>query len=503
MTTSTKLVLPLSLCFAALAGCMGKAGIDVEQRQEAVHTVCPGPVTVDGIDVSHWQGSINWSSVAADGVVFAFIRVSDGDPDNGGTADSQFQANWAAARQVGILRGPYQFFRPSDDPVLQADWLINAIGGAMTPGDLPPVIDVEATDGRTPAQIVAAIQAWINRIETVLGVTPIIYTGPYFWQDSVGSSAFASYPLWGAHYTTGCPLIPDPWSNWTFWQYTSSGSVSGISGNVDMNHFNGTLGALQAMTYGDPVCGDGFCTGDEDHASCPEDCPICENVPPLGRIVDETDLCFQEFGSPEYWRYVEAGWGNTLMWTHTVETADRMDNHGVWSLTFDEAGRYRVEAYTDAAYADSQLARYQVRHEGTVDAVVVDQTAVDGWNLVGDFQFAAGGDQWVRLEDFTGEPNATDTQIVFDAIQVTRLDPPVYPDGGVGPGPDAGDATGLDGGVGPDADTDPDPRSTGGCSCDATGGGPAGAGLPAVFSLMLLGLLLVRRRGRGCRLPRA
>lgn len=244
-----------------------------------------------------------------------------------------------------------------------------------------------------------------------------------------------------------------------------------------------------------PVCGDGHCTGNEDHASCPQDCPICEPVPPQGRIVDETEVCFEAGGDPQWWNTEGAGWDNTLIWTHTVDT--QVDNFGLWSLTFDEAGEYRLEAYTAAPWAQSQQAIYQVRHSGTVDPVTVNQSAVDGWNHIGTFHFAQGGDQWVRLEDLTGEPLATDTQIVFDAIQVTRLDP--QPDGGVSPDggavADGGVVTG-DGSPGVDADVEPGNPSTG-CSCrSSTGASGSGPGPDAAWFLIWFGLLFgyLRRR---------
>jgi len=477
----------------AAAGCFaGSPDLD-QLQQEAV--VCPVGPQVDGIDVSYWQPNINWPLVAADGIVFAIMRVSDGDPATGGTYDTEFQDNWAGSKAAGVIRGPYQFFRPSDSPTAQADLLISEIGGAMTPGDLPPVIDVEATDGRTPAQVAAAIGEWIDRIETVLGVTPIIYTGKYFWQDNVQSTAFASYPLWHAAYPgnwtpSSCPNIANQWTEWAIWQYSSSGHVDGIGNantNVDVNVFNGDLAALQALTFGDPVCGDGYCVGSEDHDNCPEDCPICEPVPPLGRIVDDTDLCFEALGTPSSWRTENAGHGGTLHWTYAWDSP--ADNVGLWNLTFDEAGEYRLEAYTDGAWAESQQAVYQVHHEGATTPTPVDQSVTDGWTLVGDYQFAVGGDQWVRLEDSTGELYADRLMIVSDALRLTRLDPD--PDGGV-PGPDGG--TSADAGVSVDASgdaTDIDAKGTGcGCRSGATGS-EAPAGLVLLF---LLGLARRRRR---------
>ncbi|MCD6497480.1 MAG: hypothetical protein J7M25_04145 [Deltaproteobacteria bacterium] len=483
----------------ALPGCMDQ-GDDpsLEQLSRPHWSAYPGTNTVDGIDVSYWQGIINWDQVAGDGIVYAFIRVSDGDPSNAnGVADSQFDENWSHARAAGLIVGAYQFFRPNQDVIAQANFLLSKLGGAVTSGDLPPVIDVEVNGGLSDSQVVSAIQQWIDRVEGQLGVQPIVYTSASLWsQYTDNSAAFADYPLWVAHYTSpsGPFWVPDAWSNWEFWQYSSSGSVAGISGNVDMDFFNGDRTALVAFTVGDPVCGDGYCTGDEDHASCPQDCPVCENIPAAGRIVDDSDLCFEAGGDPRWWRHVQdAGWDNTLLWTHTVATADQMDNYGVWQTNFDQAGRYRVEAYMDAAYAQSKQARYQVRHVGTEEMVVLDQTGTDGWAVVGEFDFAAGGDQWIRLEDYSGEPLSDNIQIVFDAVRLTRLDLPQQDggvdgdggsDGGIEP-LDAGDATGSDGGADQDGQVRP-PKTGGGCSCN-TGHG-AGAPWIGLWLLALIGL---------------
>ncbi len=80
---------------------------------------------------------------------------------------------------------------------------------------------------------------------TAHGRTPILYFSPYFWIDHLGNATnFTHYPLWIAHYTSGHPLVPGGWQTWTFWQRTSSGSVRGIGGHVDMNRFNGSSAQL-------------------------------------------------------------------------------------------------------------------------------------------------------------------------------------------------------------------------------------------------------------------
>jgi lysozyme len=215
-----------------------------ESELEAV--VCAPGEQLDGIDVSYYQGQPNWPAVAQDGVRFAITRVNHGD-----FMDPEFDTNWAAIKEVGMLRGAYQYFDPGGDPVAQAQTLIDRVG-VLEPGDLPPVIDVESTDGLGADAIAANVRTWVDLVEGALGRRPFIYTGSYFWNDNVVTDEFSDHPLWIAHYTTGCPNLPTVWNNWAMWQYSSTGSVAGISGNVDLNFFNGSMADLHDLA------GDGY-----------------------------------------------------------------------------------------------------------------------------------------------------------------------------------------------------------------------------------------------------
>ena len=472
-----------------LAGCAsGAGGVELGSSKQAV-LICADGATVEGIDVSHWQATIDWDAVAGDGIDFAFIRVSHGV----GISDTEFDRNWAEARRVGVIRGAYQFFSAGDDPVAQADLLVDAVGGSLEPGDLPPVLDVEgmSVEGLPAATVVANMRTWLARVRERLGVTPIVYSAKYFWRDVLGDPDFTEDPLWVAHYGVSCPDAPSPWTAWAFWQYSSTGRVAGISGNCDRDVFNGSIADLMAFTGAMPACGDGWCNGGETPDTCTEDCPVCRTVPSLGRDVDESEICFQRGGNPTYWNEETAGFSSSLLWTHTTDAA-AADNHGIWQLDFDEAGLYRVEAYTAAGYGQSTQASYELRHEGASEALVVDQSAVDGWTLIGELRFGAGADQWIRLDDNTGEPFSSSTRIVFDAIRLTRLDPPLTPDAGA-PLPD-------DGGVPPSVDAGGDAGMTSpmseGCGCRAAGSRAPGA----PFGVLLgLGLWLRRRRRSRCR----
>ncbi len=226
-----------------VVGCSADPEID-QIAQEQV--VCARGSTLPGIDVSFWQGTINWDQVRSSGQRYAIIRAYYG----ANTRDSQFDRNWREARRVGLLRGAYQWFKPLQDPATQADRMVAAVG-RLGPGDLPVVADVEepASNGLpSRAEYVRRIQVWVDRVRAGTGRTPILYSGKYYWQDYVASTAFASGPLWHPQYTSAsCPNIANQWSNWVFWQYSSTGRVSGISGNVDMNRFNGTMTELNAL----------------------------------------------------------------------------------------------------------------------------------------------------------------------------------------------------------------------------------------------------------------
>jgi len=253
---------PTFVAICAAAGCALNAGCveespgwsDEEQVGEASARVevCFDEV-VRGIDVSYYQGDIDWAAVAGAGYGFAITRINHSD-----FMDPKFDQNWAGIKEVGMLRGAYQYFEPGDDVPTQAQIVIDKLG-MLGEGDLPAVIDVETTSGVSPDQVAEAVGQWLELVEAGTGKKPIIYTGKYFWQDNVGSSAFSDYLLWHAQYPNacqppadpppacGCANIAEQWSEVAVWQYSSSGSVPGIAGNVDLNVFNGSLADLTAI----------------------------------------------------------------------------------------------------------------------------------------------------------------------------------------------------------------------------------------------------------------
>ncbi|MFT3839130.1 MAG: GH25 family lysozyme [Myxococcaceae bacterium] len=229
----------LDLTYGQAAGMAGETG---DTSQAVTAGKCPGANTVQGIDVSVYQGSVNWTSVKNAGRHFGIARVSDGLNH----PDSWFSTNWSNMKAAGLIRGAYQFFEPGQDAAAQANMVVAKVG-KLGAGDLPVMLDMEVTGGLSPSQITAKIHTWVNTIEAGTGKKPIVYTGAYFWDDYVKSSDFASLPLNVAWYGTNCPGTPNAWGMWTMHQYSSTGSVSGVSGHVDEDVFNGTLAQLQAL----------------------------------------------------------------------------------------------------------------------------------------------------------------------------------------------------------------------------------------------------------------
>ena len=205
----------------------------------------PLPNTLEGIDISHWQGTINWPSVAKAGKKFAFMKATE----DTYYADPTYISNRDQAKANGIAVGAYHFSQPSTtagNATAQADWFISTAN--PTKGEMLPVLDLERTNGLTDPQLIAWVQEYLGRIYQRLGVRAVIYCSPSFWQTYMSDTTWFAQNgyqvLWIAHWTTATtPWVPaGGWGGygWTFWQYTSSGTVSGISGRVDLDRFNGT-----------------------------------------------------------------------------------------------------------------------------------------------------------------------------------------------------------------------------------------------------------------------
>jgi lysozyme len=242
-----------SASWGAVCGCLALTVVvgcsDANDPNECVSkgsealSVCAKGATLKGVDVSVYQGTVNWSQVKSSGRAFAFARTSDGLNH----PDTKFSQNWPAMKTAGIVRGVYQFFRPGQDPKAQAQMMLSAIdkAGGLQPGDLPPVLDIETADGQSAATIQARAKTWLQEVEKAVGAKPFVYTAA-FMSSQIGS-ALSAYPLWVANYGPTCPTMPSGWSEWKFWQSADNGNVPGISGAVDLDQFDGTLAQLHGL----------------------------------------------------------------------------------------------------------------------------------------------------------------------------------------------------------------------------------------------------------------
>ncbi|MBK8087954.1 MAG: glycoside hydrolase family 25 protein [Chitinophagaceae bacterium] len=195
----------------------------------------PSNYSLHGIDVSRYQQIINWDAVKAMNVQetkihFAFIKATEGN-DN---TDFYFKRNWRKAKDAEMIRGAYHFFIASKDGTMQARNFINKV--KLQSGDLPPVLDVEQTNGVSKAILQQRVKAFLYAAELAYGVKPVIYTNADFYKAYL-SEEFDDYPLWVAHYLR--PSEPRISRDWHFWQHSERGRVNGISGKVDFNVFNG------------------------------------------------------------------------------------------------------------------------------------------------------------------------------------------------------------------------------------------------------------------------
>ena len=202
-----------------------------------------------GIDASHHQGDIDWQRVVDSGHVFAFYKATEGAT----FTDDTYAPNRVEAADASIPFGAYHFARPQGDTIAAAE--ADAVSEAEhflevaqpEPGDLLPVLDLEATGGLGAHRLIAWTQRWLDEVEAALDVKALIYTSPNFWEtnlDNTTTFAGQGFPLWLAHYTSqNSPRTPaSNWGGegWAFWQWTSEARVPGISGNVDENRYEGS-----------------------------------------------------------------------------------------------------------------------------------------------------------------------------------------------------------------------------------------------------------------------
>ncbi|MDA0633397.1 GH25 family lysozyme [Nonomuraea sp. MCN248] len=192
-----------------------------------------------GIDVSNWQGSVDWAEHARKGVAFAFVKATEG----GDWTDHWFARNWDRMRANWIVCGAYHFARPKGDPEEQARHFLGTIraSGGLRRGDLL-ALDLETDDGLRPDRVARFARYWCGIVERRTGVRPFVYTFQNFAEDG-NCAGLSDYPLWIAspHRPRGRPVVPRPWHDWTIHQHANS--------PIDRNVFRGGRKRLTRMGF--------------------------------------------------------------------------------------------------------------------------------------------------------------------------------------------------------------------------------------------------------------
>jgi lysozyme len=240
----------LSACplLLLLAACSAAApGEPVGTSQQA--DTCATGTTLQGVDVSVYDGTVDWTQVKASGRAFAIAKATEGAT----LKDGQFPTNWPAMKSAGIVRSAYHFFHCDSDPSTQASFFLGVMG-ALAPGDLPPSLDFEDTTTCTASTGIAMAIEWLDAVASATGTLPILYTSVNVLSNFQNTQSLAGHAqLWVASRGVTCPDLPAPFTAWSFWQYSLTGTAPGLpnsNGMADLDQFDGDLSALLGLTVG-------------------------------------------------------------------------------------------------------------------------------------------------------------------------------------------------------------------------------------------------------------
>lgn len=199
-----------------------------------------------GIDVSQFQGTINWDDAveveSGFPLTFVFVRATAGNDKK----DHQFDVNWNQLKEKQLIRGAYHYYRPNENSLEQASNFIKTV--ALQKGDLPPVLDIEQLPKeQSMDSLKKGLQRWLDIVESHYGIQPIIYSGEKYYTDFL-KKEFSKYTFWVANYNEWEGTIKE---DWAFWQFTEKAAIPGISERVDLNIYNGTPKMLRYLTKKD------------------------------------------------------------------------------------------------------------------------------------------------------------------------------------------------------------------------------------------------------------
>lgn len=196
-----------------------------------------------GIDVSEYQGKINWHQVDSIAemfpIDFVYIRASAGKD----RPDRAYAENYQGARKAGFICGAYHYYRPDENSLEQANLFIKTVKRSF--GDLPPVLDIEQLPESQPVDSLRmGVRRWLTMVEKHYGIRPVIYTGEKFYEDFLKEEFGDNYVFWIANYN----FTENQIGSREIWQFTEKGLVPGIIGRVDVNLYNGNLRQLLQLT---------------------------------------------------------------------------------------------------------------------------------------------------------------------------------------------------------------------------------------------------------------
>jgi GH25 family lysozyme M1 (1,4-beta-N-acetylmuramidase) len=222
-----------------------------EGSDTGTKTVTPAVTQTPGMDVSGYQGSVNWATAWANGGKFAYIKATESTTYTNPSFTQQYNGSY----NVGMIRGSYHFATPdTSGGAAQADYFVAHGGGWSKDGKtLPGALDMEYNPygatcyGLSASGMVSWIQAFSNEYHAKTTRYPTIYTSTSWWSQCTGNSAaFATNnPLWVARYSSSVGTLPAGWGFYTFWQWADSGTFPG-----DQDRFNGALDRVQALANG-------------------------------------------------------------------------------------------------------------------------------------------------------------------------------------------------------------------------------------------------------------
>lgn len=207
----------------------------------------PEGYEIHGIDISHYQGDIDWddlSNAMIEGCPLRFVMIKS--TEGSTRLDSKFKENFRQAREYGYIRGAYHFWSNKSSARDQAYHFLNKV--RLENGDLPPVLDVEhKPKDRSVEDFQRDVLTWLHIVEDKYHVKPIIYTYYKFKDKYLSAPVFNDYPYWIAHYYVDKVEYKGPWK---FWQHTDAGKLPGIKGYVDFNIYNGSFYDMKKLTIG-------------------------------------------------------------------------------------------------------------------------------------------------------------------------------------------------------------------------------------------------------------